>query len=149
MTIKNDVNDSVDVLVDISGWFTDGSNPAATGGVYTPLTPGRLLDTRFGGSPLGAGETRPIAIAGHNCVPASGAAVVSINLTATDETYPGLSFIAAFPDPGPWPHNSDLNTIGGGTTTNAVLVGLGAGRFDLIHADGSADLIVDVEGWFS
>jgi hypothetical protein len=30
-----------------------------------------------------------------------------------------------------------------------VIVGLGSGRFDVINATGSTDVIVDVEGWFS
>jgi hypothetical protein len=145
VTIINASGD-VDVLVDVSGWFTDGSDPAAAGGIYTPVPPSRLLDTRLGGSPLGPGQSMAIAVAGRQGVP-GGARTAAVNVTVTDET--AVSFLAAYPDPGPWPHNSDLNTVPGQTSTNAVLVGLGGGRFDAIHADGAANLIVDLLGWFS
>jgi hypothetical protein len=70
-----------------------------------------------------------------------------VNLTAVDET--AASFLATYPDPGPYQGTSDLNTAPGQISFNAVLVGLGSGKFDVIHAYGSGNLAVDLEGWFS
>ncbi len=64
VTIIN-ASGTVDVLVDVGGWFTDGSDPAATGGIYTPVPPSRLLDTRIGGSPLGPGQALAVSVAGR------------------------------------------------------------------------------------
>jgi hypothetical protein len=136
-----------DFAIDVSGWFTDGSNPAASGGVYTPVPPSRLFDTRAGYGPLGPGGIRPLPGAGRNGISAA-ATTAAINIVAVNETAPS-SFLAAYPDPGPWPGNSDVNTAAGRINTNAVLVRLGGGNFDVIHADGSTDFAVDVQGWFS
>ena len=46
VTIYNNAG-STDVIVDVNGYFTDAS-VAGTTGVFTPLTPARILDTRNG-----------------------------------------------------------------------------------------------------
>src|SRR4030081_1751526 len=61
-----------DFAIDVSGWFTDGSNPAASGGVYTPVPPSRLFDTRNGYGPLGPGGIRPLPGARRHWVARAG-----------------------------------------------------------------------------
>src|SRR5262249_61295234 len=39
---------TVDIVADVNGWFTDASNPSATGSWFTPVTPARILDSRYG-----------------------------------------------------------------------------------------------------
>jgi spore germination protein YaaH len=146
---------SVDVVVDVSGWFTDASDPTATGGRFTGLSPARIIDTRFGinGVPRGpvrAGTPLTVPVAGLGGVPLMSAAVppraVVINVTVTNTSTTG--HLAVYPSDASAPGSSDLNWIQGGTVTNLVLARLGAdGRITLANGAGTADAIVDVLGW--
>ena len=148
---------TVDVVADISGWFTDASDPAATGGRFTGAGPVRIIDTRggLGGvprAPLRAGAPLTVQVAGLGGVPAMSAVVpprsVLVNLTVTDTTAP--SYLAVYPSDAFTPGSSDLNWPAGGTVGNLVLARLGAdGRLTLMNGAGSADVIVDVFGWFN
>jgi len=57
-----------------------------------------------------------------------------------------------FPDPGlgmPSIESSDLNYAAGQTVANLVVVGAGyAGMADLYNVAGSADVVIDVVGYF-
>jgi hypothetical protein len=48
---------SVDVVVDVGGYYTDSSNVAATGTQFTPVNPARITDTRTGSNFPNAGKT--------------------------------------------------------------------------------------------
>lgn len=45
---------SINLILDIYGYFTDASNPNSSGYFFNPLTPVRLVDTRVGSSFYGA-----------------------------------------------------------------------------------------------
>ncbi|MHB8508313.1 MAG: beta strand repeat-containing protein [Candidatus Dormibacteria bacterium] len=146
---------SADVVVDINGWFTDASAPAAGGG-YSPLAPARILDTRGSGgdipSALGPDSTGALMVAGHGGVPAMTAPLpptgVVLNVTVTNPS--AWSFLTIFPSDGTLPVASDLNWTGGQTVANLVVVGVGSdGRIDIHNLAGKADVVVDVEGWFN
>src|SRR3989442_8306568 len=78
---------TVQLIADMGGWFTDGSNPAANGSSFSGLTPHRILDTRDGtggfSTPLGPQNTMKLAVAGQGGVPASGAPAVVLNVAVT------------------------------------------------------------------
>ena len=135
-----------DIVADVAGWFTDGTDPAATGSAFVGMTPTRLIDTRNGHGPVGAGGILVLPIAGQNSVPATAMAVV-LNVTATNPT--ASSYLTVWPDGAPMPIASDLNYIAGQTVPNLVVVKLGAGgAIDLYNAFGTTDIIVDVVGWY-
>jgi hypothetical protein len=135
-----------DIIADVAGWFTDGTDPAATGSAFVGMTPTRLIDTRSGHGPIGAGGTLVLPIAGQNSVPTTAKAVV-LNVTATNPT--ASSYLTVWPDGAPMPFASDLNYITGQTVPNLVVVKLGAGgAIDLYNAFGTTDVIVDVVGWY-
>jgi hypothetical protein len=149
---------SVNVIADVNGWFTDGSDPSAVGGATSGLTPARVLDTRIGlGAPqaaIGPAGKIFLQVAGNGGVPAmSGAApptAVILNVTVTNTT--GPSDLRLFPsDASPQPPNaSDLNFVAGQTIPNLVVVKLGAdGKVGIYNSGGSTDVIVDVLGWFN
>ncbi len=148
---------SVDVVVDVSGWFTDASDPAATGGRFNGLAPTRIIDTRFGTggiprAPVRAGAALTVPVAGLGGVPAMSAVVppraVVVNVTVTNTST--ASNLTVYPSDALQPNSSDLNWIGGGTVCNLTLARLGAdGRITLANGFGSADAIVDVLGWFN
>jgi len=148
---------SVDVVVDVGGWFTDASDPAATGGRFTGIPAARIVDTRLGGpgipkAPLRASAPLGIQAAGVGGVPAMSAAVppraVLVNVTATDTT--ASSFLTVYPSDASMPASSDLNWAPGTTVSNLVLAKLGSdGRLLLLNGIGTTDVVIDVLGWYN
>jgi len=147
---------ATEVVVDVGGWFTDGTDPAATGGQFTGLTPARILDTRggIGGftAPVGAGGTIRVQVAGRGNVPAMSATVpprgAVLNVTVSNTTAPG--FLTVFPSDATQPVASDLNWTARVTVPNLVVVKLGAnGQVAIFNSAGTTDVIVDVVGWYT
>ena len=137
---------SVDVIADVSGWFTDASNPSATGSRFAPVPPTRILDTRSA-SKLGPNQSMPVAIAGVGPTPNAGALAAVLNVTVTGPT--SFSYLTAWPDGDSRPLASDLNFTAGQTVPNMVVVKLSAdGKIDLYNAYGSTDVVIDVMGWY-
>lgn len=139
------------LLADVSGCFT--ASETASAGRLVPLAPTRLLDTRAGGSigyqgdkPAG-GSTVTLAVAGVGGVPASGAAAVVLNVTATEAD--GYGYVTVYPD-GPVPVASNLNLERAGQTiANQVIVRLGADGAVRLFTYGGVHLLADVVGWFT
>ena len=123
------------------------SAAVALGGTFHALTPSRILDTRLGGSPLGANATLTIPILGQGGVPATSVSAVVLNVTVTNTTAP--SYLIVFPAGVALPVASNLNWNPGQTVAKLVTVGLGAGGASAFNARGSADLIIDVAGYYS
>jgi hypothetical protein len=140
---------SVDVVVDVAGWFTDGTDATATGGQFTGVTPARIFDSRSAGTPVGANGTIAIQVSGQAGVPASGASAVVLNITVTNTTEG--SFLTVYPsDASVRPLASDLNWPAGKTVPNLVVVKLGAdGKAAIFNSAGRTDVIADVVGWYS
>ena len=145
---------TVNVVIDIGGWFTDGT-VAATGAQFTGLTPVRILDTRDGtggySGAMTAGRILSVVVAGHGGVPAmdspAAPTAVVMNVTATN-TSTG-SFFTVYPSDAQRPINSDLNWAALGTVPNLVVVKLSPdGRANLYNPAGSVDAIADVVGWY-
>jgi hypothetical protein len=145
----------VNVIVDVGGWFTDGSNPSATGSSFAGLTPHRILDTRDGTggffTPLGQGQTIAATVAGQGGVPLMGASIapsaVVLNVTVTDTT--AASYLTLWPSDATQPTASDLNWAPGTTIPNLVVVKLGSdGKVKVYNAAGSTNVVVDVVGWY-
>jgi glucose/arabinose dehydrogenase len=116
---------------------------------YFTLTPCRLLDTRTGGSPFAAGETRAVPAAGACGVPVT-AEAIAVNLTVVGASSTGhLSLSPAGVSPST---QSAISFAPMETRSNNALVELGTGgAFDVLCAmpSGTADLIVDVVGYFA
>jgi hypothetical protein len=139
--------DRADVVVDVGGWFTDGSDPAASGGAYSGARPARLLDTRSGIGAVGTGGTYHLVVAGAGAAPATGVTAVALNVTAVNVSAP--SFVAVYPDGSSYQVTSDLNTDPTRISTNLVIVKVGSGgRVDLYNSSGWVDLVVDLMGWY-
>ena len=150
VTVFNDAGRS-DVIVDVDGYFTDGTAPAGAS-LYTAISPYRLVDTRSGSGEFGAGQTlgsgttlaEPLASVGS--LGSSVTAVVA-NVTATDTTAP--SFVTVFPGP-TQPNASDLNWTTGGTVANLTVATVDSdGNVSFYNDAGGADVIADVFGYFS
>jgi hypothetical protein len=135
---------STDVVVDVSGYFTDAT---ASGKLFTAVSPLRLVDTRLTGQTLGTGGSFILQVSGVAGVP-SGASAVVLNVTVTNTNAP--SFLVEYPSTVGLPTASDLNWVGGQTVANMAVASLGTtGAITFYNGVGSSDVVVDLAGWFS
>ncbi|NNN20991.1 MAG: hypothetical protein HKL80_03200 [Acidimicrobiales bacterium] len=150
---------TADVIVDVNGYITGSS--ATLGTVFNPMSPTRICDSRVangadivanqcdtnGNTTLGPNSSEVISIPASTQVPSDATALV-LNVTTTNTTTPG--FLSIYPTPSNPPIASDLNWSQGETRANLVVVKLGANNtITIYNLSGSADLIIDLEGWYS
>jgi len=135
---------AADAVIDVTGYFTDAN---ASGKLFTPLAPARILDTRLTGGTIGPnGTLSNVQITGNNGVP-TGATAVFLNTTATNTT--ASSALTVFPGPTK-PTASDLNWVSGQTIPNLSLATLtSTGAVSFYNFVGSTDLVLDISGWFA
>ena len=167
VTLYNNLG-SVHAALDVEGYFVSQATPAPNGtaGTFHPVTPTRMCDTRAGagtlcasafGNPLGPGESRAITLwsAVPGAVPNDGtAAAVAFNLAASGD--PVGTYLTAYPpDPtthtcGGAPDTSNVNVGPGAVRPNRVIVPIDptTGQVCIFNSAGTADMIVDVNGWF-
>ncbi|MCU1395085.1 MAG: hypothetical protein JWM34_3513 [Ilumatobacteraceae bacterium] len=130
------------VVADVIGYFS------STGGLFVPVAPQRLVDTRqgLGGfTAMGAGETHPMAMSTGDPVPTNATAVV-VNVTSVDSTIPG--YVTVWPTGVDIPLASTLNPRPGAAVPNQAYLRTGAGgQLNALNSAGSTDLIVDVFGY--
>lgn len=133
------------LIVDMNGWF-------ATDPGFNPLTPTRILDTRntIGTNVVAPVDSTPLVlrVSGRGGVPASGAAAVSLNVTATNTYVNGGGYVTAYPC-GSLPNASSLNFVTSQTVANTVIVPLSPSGDVCFSVYGRTDLIADVNGWYS
>jgi len=144
--IYNSAGD-IHVAADVVGWYGDES--VASGGLYAPVTPARLLDTRTveGGGAVGPGEARLLGVAGRGGVPGTGADAVVLNVTSVTPTNSG--FVTVFPSGSDRPGTSNLNLVPKQVRPNLVVTKVGGdGGVVLFNSTGRTHLVVDVVGWF-
>ena len=135
----------MDLAIDLNGWY----GPSATTDFHA-VTPFRIADTREGQPWSGAfarNVGREIVVAGLGSLPPAGQVrSVSAQFTAVDGTRAG--YVTVHPCLSPVPDVSMLRyTVG---TNVAVMVNTlldDVGRWCLV-TNGSADLVIDVSGWF-
>ena len=141
---------SAHVIFDVTGYFTAD----ATGSSYVPLSPARILDTRYGigglSSPFVTHVARSFGVTGAGGVPTDADAVTG-NLTVTGQTSPGYLFIG--PDATNDPTSSTLNFPAADNRANGVTAALGTGgvlwvTFVAPTGGNSAQAIFDVTGYF-
>jgi uncharacterized protein YkwD len=138
-----------DVVVDLSGWYTDATVPGSLGGLV-PVVPNRIVDTRDTtiGGPVGAlaaGTVASVQVGGRGGVPASGARAVVMNVTVTGPTNAG--YLTIFPAGVAPPLTSDVTFVAGDTQPNLVVVPLGEGGRLGLFASASTHVVMDVTGW--
>jgi hypothetical protein len=153
ITVSNQLGNA-EVIVDVSGYFTNSGLATLPSGasLFSAITPGRITDTRAGsgypnaGDTLAAGTSLPVQVPGEAGIPANATAAV-LNITATDTTH--ASYFTVYPG-APRPGTSDVNWLAGQTVPNLTVASLsGSGATDVFNDAGSADLVIDVFGYFS
>lgn len=140
------------VIVDVGGWFTDGSNTTVSNGLFTALTPVRILDTRTGtggySTPLGPNSWLSFPVAGQPGLPGTGVRAVALNVTAAEATT--TSFLTVAPVQSTAVTSWDVNYAPGDPVPNLVLATVGSdGRVHVYNGQGSTAVIIDLLGWYS
>ena len=139
------------LVVDVVGWVTDATAPAATAGELTVLhTPVRLYDTRFGDGGqdrLARAVSATLAVVGRDAIPTDAAGFIG-NLTTVDPASSG--YVTVYPAGGPQPATSTTNPDPTrDPSATAVISGLGAGGDLAVYASTSVDVVLDAWGWFT
>jgi outer membrane protein assembly factor BamB len=137
------------VIFDVTGYFTAD----ATGATFVPLTPTRLLDSRYGtglANAFSSHVARPFQVTG-TLIPSSATAVTG-NLTVTQQTSLGFLYIGPVSQNNPT--SSTLNFPKGDDRANGVTVALGSGgQLSVTYAaptlGPTAHVIFDVTGYFT
>ncbi|HEX2783334.1 MAG TPA: CAP domain-containing protein [Ilumatobacteraceae bacterium] len=143
-------NADVDLVVDAVGFVS----PTTTNR-FTPSTPFRFTDTRDtsrlevnagqSGMRMAQGQILTIQMAGARGIP-SNAKAISANLTAVDAV--GGGFLTAFPC-GDVPTASNVNFEFASPVANAAELSLSASGALCVYTSTSAQVIIDVNGWWS
>ena len=156
---------SVNVLVDVEGYFTPDS-ASDVQGLLHPISPVRVCDTRKG-SPtpfcssrgsVGPGRAMVINFASVGGVPGDGSAEAAVvNLTGVAGT--AATYLSLFPTNSSGgctvTGTSTVNLAAGAVQANRVIVALGpastGGPHDsscVFNSAGSINVLVDADGWF-
>jgi lysophospholipase L1-like esterase len=117
---------------------------------YVPLpTPCRAVDTRVAGGPIAAGTSQTFDPAGGACnIPAPADGVIAYAMNVTVVPHGSLGFLTVWPAGEPQPTASTLNSFDGRVKANAAIVGGGNGGEVSTYASNTADLVLDVSGYF-
>ncbi|MFE7870160.1 fibronectin type III domain-containing protein [Micromonospora humida] len=146
---------STPLVVDVTGWFSDGSDQSVGGAYLASVPPTRIVDTRSGlgaaKGPVAGGASLPVAVAGRAGLPAATAALpptgLVANVTAVQPTSAG--FLTVYPSVTARPTASDLNFTPGAVVPNLSVAPLGVDGGALVHnSAGATHVVVDVVGYF-
>lgn len=130
-----------DFALDVTGYFIPAA--AASAGRYDPLTAARLADTRPS-APVTSSLTVPLPAS----VPPD-AAALAVNVTATDTSEWGYLSVRATGAPPVTTSLVNWNEVGQTRAAFAV-VPVSANGFTVdVMSGASADVVVDVAGWFT
>ena len=135
---------TVDLIVDVNGWFAGGDGTRAI-----TLTGTRVVDSRDGtggwSTPLAAGEVRSFDPTLQGTVPVGAAAVLDV--VATNSTGDN-AYVTLYPCGGPPPTVSAVNPTPGAEATNVTVVPLGQGGRICVFSSQPTDLVIDVDASF-
>ncbi|HYA00336.1 MAG TPA: CHAP domain-containing protein [Candidatus Binatia bacterium] len=136
---------NVDLVIDVDGYFSDGSSTPPNASLYYPVSPVRFLDTRADAGTLRPSSYLDEQFAGVAGISPTADAVVA-NLTSVNATQG--SFFTMAPEES-YPATSDVNFRAGQVVPNLVMAALSPGGSATIYnASGTADALVDVFGYF-
>ena len=131
------------VVVDVIGTFTDDASPQSSDGLFRPVPPTRLVDTR-----VGRGASRLHTGAALEVVVGANAGAAFLNVTATESPLPG--FVTVWPGRTPRPVASNLNADQSWQTIpNLVLTALGDGGTANLYAQQGGQFVIDLAGTFT
>jgi hypothetical protein len=136
------------VVVDVFGYFTDVSAAASASGLFVPVKPARLLDTRGKPRPAPGAQTA-VQPLGKGAIPGANVAAVFLNVTATETGGTGFGQVMPYGQASPGAFsNLNIERIGQ-TIPNASVSPLGTGGELRVYVVPSSHLVVDTAGYFT
>jgi LPXTG-site transpeptidase (sortase) family protein len=143
-----------DLLVDVVGYMTGASAPTSAAGLFVPITPYRVVDTRQAGllNPSGdrlkprTGWTIDAVLAGRPGIPTIPPAA-SLNVTFVGTNSAGYATVFAAGTERP--AISSLNAASRNQTVANHVIARSSQRGVSIYTSTSAHVLVDVTGWFT
>lgn len=153
ITIYNGSAHAINIVADLSGYWTGGSVADDIDGAYNPVPSTRLVDTRST-TPIAAVGTRSVPVAGTAGVPDSNVGAVAVNLTVTTPT--GRGYISATANAtdqqGAKSRTADVSFSPGRVASDLVVVPVDpdTGAISLFNgAAAPTNVVVDVVGYFT
>ncbi|NNN21455.1 MAG: hypothetical protein HKL80_05565 [Acidimicrobiales bacterium] len=150
---------NADVIVDVSGWFSNSTATGTPGGLFMPYSPERICDTRINYSPnqcndygtqdlaITPGNTLNVQVVGAGQIYGFSLISVVANVTATNTSAAG--FLSQYPIGTTDPGTSCLNWSPGQTIPNSITASINRGTIEGISFQSpvsSTDLVVDISG---
>ncbi len=131
-------------LADVVGYYT------VAGGKYVSLAPARIVDTRSGlgapKAPVAGKATLNFQVTGRGGIPTTGVSAVALNVTTIAPAGPG--FATVWPAGLSKPVVSNTNFVKNQTYASLVIVKVGAGGQVAYSPLTTANVAVDVAGYF-
>jgi hypothetical protein len=149
--MKLTANARTNLIVDVFAYSTAAIAPVSTTGLYVPVTPARVMDSRinFGASGIfAAGQTSALTIGGVTPgVPNNAAAILS-TITSDQTVADGYITAWAGVSIASKPNVSNLNPIPGAAVANSAYIPLEL-QAASFYSHTSSHLITDVAGYFA
>lgn len=146
---------SVDVIVDVEGYYAQSTTSA---GLFNPISPLRVCDTRATapqnqctGKTLSPNSVLNVKITPQGSLPASGIEAIAANVTAVGPTAPAGGYLTVYPEGTTQPLASNLNFSYDETIANRVVVPINqsTGEISIYNYTGYTNVIIDINGWFT
>jgi protocatechuate 3,4-dioxygenase beta subunit len=132
------------LIADVTGWYTDDSASTDTTGLFIPVSPYRVVDSRSGGKFAADATVTLLAAAAGTA--AAGRSGLAMNVTATEATAAG--FVTVWPG-STRPTASSLNvTAAGQTISNHVIMAAASDGGVRLFTENGTHFVVDVSGWY-
>ena len=135
------------LIVDVTGYYTSTLSPSSTVGLFVPLAPQRILDTRLAGQigKLWPGWVVECKVPG---AAATGASAIVANVTGVESRGPGYLTVSAARRPRP--NTSNVNwTTAGAVVPNHVITPISSTYGLQVYSSHGAHVLVDLAGYFT
>jgi uncharacterized repeat protein (TIGR01451 family) len=137
---------ATDVILDINGYFVEGTGAAFYAGIPCRLADTRWVPSPFGGPMLAGQQTRSFMVPSGDCGPVAGASSYAMNITAVPPGF--LGYLTAWGSSQTRPLASTLNSWNARIVANAALVPAGANGAVNVFVSDPSHVILDISGHF-
>ena len=145
---------ALDYIIDVVGYYTGTSAPDLREGLFVPVAPYRMLDTRaasresgFATRSMYADQVAFLPVAGRGGVPAAGVRAVAANVTMTETAAAG--YVTLWPAGATKPFTSAVNAAyAGHTVANHAVTAVGGPGVGIFTRNPS-HVVFDVTGFWT
>ncbi|HEY3484439.1 MAG TPA: sortase [Ilumatobacteraceae bacterium] len=140
------------VIVDLVGYFTGPGAGSSTQGLFVPMSPLRVLDTRSGPKrgrlwPNWTVEARIVDVVGAPTFDLDRAQAIVANVTAVDARAPGYYTVWAAGMPRSGTSNVNASSVGQNVPNHVVTAV--SNRGVAVFTETGGHVLIDIAGWFT